>query len=250
MQMASGSSTMSSINSCKTYIQLWFCSQRHISNHIRGSLFQIITFIKLTASREGGTAVAVRKGSLCNQVDLSPLISTEATGVCKPTGHSEVLLLAVFKSPGHAWNDADITELLNFRHKSLPEGDFNAEHLFWNRVVFHPSGAKLQNLLHIVTFFWLCDYRRGMDELMNLLTTCIHHSELHFIDRYTQTNVLSLLQSPLAVSWQRLLPREILQLPAVRSSSHGRPCRTASQLTTQLSPLHTSLLVFSSQDIN
>jgi hypothetical protein len=29
---------------------------------------------------------------------------------------------------------------------------------------------------------------------------------------HTQTNVLSALQSPLAVSWQRLLPREILQL--------------------------------------
>jgi hypothetical protein len=42
----------------------------------------------------------------------------------------------------------------------------------------------------------------------------------------TQTSVLSLLQSPLAVSWQRLLPREILQLPALRSSWHSRPCTT------------------------
>jgi hypothetical protein len=30
-----------------------------------------------------------------------------------------VLIAAVCKSPGNAWNDADITELLNFRHKSL-----------------------------------------------------------------------------------------------------------------------------------
>jgi hypothetical protein len=43
---------------------------------------------------------------------------------------------------------------------------------------------------------------------MNLLTTCIHHSELQFINlthTHTHTNVLSLLYSPLAVSYQRLL---------------------------------------------
>jgi hypothetical protein len=42
----------------------------------------------------------------------------------------------------------------------------------------------------------------------------------------TRTSVLSLLQSPLAVSWQHLLLRRILQLPAVRSSWHSRLCRT------------------------
>jgi hypothetical protein len=50
----------------------------------------------------------------------------------------------------------------------------------------------------------------------------------------TYISVLSLLQSPLAVSWQRLLPREILQLPALRFPCHSRPCRTLYQLTTQL----------------
>jgi hypothetical protein len=28
----------------------------------------------------------------------------------------------------------------------------------------------------------VCDYRRGMDWIFVLLTTCIHHSELHFTD--------------------------------------------------------------------
>jgi hypothetical protein len=61
------------------------------------------------------------------------------------------------------------------------------------------------------------------------------HSELHFTDHWhTQTSVLSLLQSPLAVSWQWLLPREILQFPALRSSCHSRPWRTLCQLPTQL----------------
>jgi hypothetical protein len=31
-------------------VALWLCSQRHISDPMRGSLFQIITFIGLTAS--------------------------------------------------------------------------------------------------------------------------------------------------------------------------------------------------------
>jgi hypothetical protein len=42
----------------------------------------------------------------------------------------------------------------------------------------------------------------------------------------TQTSIFSRLQRPLAVSWQLLLPREILQLPALRSSRHSCPCRT------------------------
>jgi hypothetical protein len=62
--------------------------------------------------RKGGTAVAVRKGIPHNHVDLPPLVSVEATGVCIPIGNSEVLLEAVYKSPGRAWSDADIIELL------------------------------------------------------------------------------------------------------------------------------------------
>jgi hypothetical protein len=31
---------------------MWLCSQRHISNPMRGSIFLIITFIVLAASRE------------------------------------------------------------------------------------------------------------------------------------------------------------------------------------------------------
>jgi hypothetical protein len=39
------------------------------------------------------------------------------------------------------------------------------------------------------------------------------NSTLHTTD--TQTSILSLLQIPLSVSWQRFLPRETLQLPAL-----------------------------------
>jgi hypothetical protein len=85
---------------------------------MRGSLSQ--------TGRKGGTAVAVRKGIPHNHVDLPPLVSVEATGVCIPVGNSEVLLAAAYKSPGNARRDADITELLNFRCRSILAGDLNA----------------------------------------------------------------------------------------------------------------------------
>jgi hypothetical protein len=64
-----------------------------------------------------------------------------------PIGNINVLLAAVYKSPGHAWNDADITELLSFRHKLLLAGDLNAKQPLWNSVDSNTSEAKLLNLL-------------------------------------------------------------------------------------------------------
>jgi hypothetical protein len=56
-----------------------------------------------------------------------------------------------------------------------------------------------------VKFWGVCDYRRGMDWILDLLITCVHHSELHFIVHWhTETSDLSLSQSPLAVSWQQI----------------------------------------------
>jgi hypothetical protein len=67
---------------------------------------------------------------------------------------------------------------------------------------------------YIVTNLGCVTYRLGMNWILDLLTTCIHHSELHFTDHWhTQTNVRSLLHPPLAVSYELLLPREILQPP-------------------------------------
>jgi hypothetical protein len=86
-----------------------------------------------------------------NHAYLPPLVSIEATGVCIPI-NSEVLLVTVCKSSGHAWNDADITELLSFIRKSILAGDLNAKHPFWNSVVCNPLGAKLLSLLHVNEF--------------------------------------------------------------------------------------------------
>jgi hypothetical protein len=53
------------------------------------------------------------------------MVSVEDTGVCIPIGNSEVILAAVYKSPGHAWNIADTIQLLSFIHKLLLGGDLN-----------------------------------------------------------------------------------------------------------------------------
>jgi hypothetical protein len=95
--------------------------------------------------RKDGTAVVERKRIPHNHVDLSLLAAIEATGVCIPIGNSEVLLSAVCMSPRHAWNDADIIELLSFIQKSVLAGDLNAKHPFWSSIVFKSSGGKLLN---------------------------------------------------------------------------------------------------------
>jgi hypothetical protein len=74
------------------------------------------------------------------------LVYVEATGVFIPIGNQEILLAAVYKSPGRNWNDADITELLSFRHKCILAGDLNAKHPSWNSVVSNLSGEKLLQL--------------------------------------------------------------------------------------------------------
>jgi hypothetical protein len=136
-----GGSVMSSVNSYGTHVQMWLWSQRHISNpHER---FFIPNYHLYQTDHFPG-----RKGIPHNPVDLPP-ISIEAMGVCIPTGNSEVLLATVCKSPGHAWNDADINELLSCRYKLLLAGDLNAKYPFWNSIVSNPSGAKLPNLLHM-----------------------------------------------------------------------------------------------------
>jgi hypothetical protein len=76
-------------------------SETHLKPHERFSI-QNYHFYRndRQSGRKGGTAVAVKKGIPQNHVDLPPLISVEATGVCIPIGNREVLLAAVYKSLG------------------------------------------------------------------------------------------------------------------------------------------------------
>jgi hypothetical protein len=68
--------------------------------------------------------------------------------VCIPNSNIEALLAVIYKSPGHAWKDADIIELVKFGHKSLLAGDVKPKGLFGNNIVSDYSVAKVLNLLH------------------------------------------------------------------------------------------------------
>jgi hypothetical protein len=96
---------------------------------------------------KGGLAVAVRRRSPYNNIDLSSPFSAEATGFCIPIGNSGLLLASAYKPAGRAWINADITNLLSFRRKSILAGDHNAKQLFWNL-----SGDKLMALFDLGEF--------------------------------------------------------------------------------------------------
>jgi hypothetical protein len=72
---------------------------------MRGSLFQITTFIEPTATRAENVELPLRleeADAPHKHVDLTSLVTVEATGVCIPTGTSEVLLASLYKSPVRA----------------------------------------------------------------------------------------------------------------------------------------------------
>jgi exonuclease III len=108
-------------------------TETHLKPHMRFYIpnYHIYRNDRLDGNK-GGIAVAVKKGIPHTYVDLPPLISFEATGVSILTGHTEMLLASVYKSSLRAWRDADITELLNLRKKSILAGDLNAKHPVWN----------------------------------------------------------------------------------------------------------------------
>jgi hypothetical protein len=83
---------------------------------------------------------------------LPPLVSVESAGACIPIDNSKILLAAVYKSPGRVWIDADIIELLSFRHKSIFSGDLDVKHPVWNSAVSDPSGQILLYLLDVNEF--------------------------------------------------------------------------------------------------
>jgi hypothetical protein len=134
-------------------IDVTLFSETHLKPHER---FYIPNYQVYRTDRfpgiKGRTAVAVKKGISHSHVHLPPLNSLEATGVCITIGNSELLLAAVYKSPGRAWRDADIIELLNFRRKSVLAGDLNAKHPFWNSSVSNHSGKKLLDLFNTNDF--------------------------------------------------------------------------------------------------
>jgi exonuclease III len=135
------------------HIDVALLSETHLKPHERFFIPNYHTYrTDRFPGRKGGTAVAVRRGIPHNHVDLPPLVSIEATGVCIPNGNNEILLASVYKSQSRAWTDADIMKFLSFRRKSILAGDLNAKHQFWNSAVSNPSGEKLLKLFDVNEF--------------------------------------------------------------------------------------------------
>jgi hypothetical protein len=113
--MTFGDSAMNSENTYKIYVQIWLCSQRHILNTMKCSLFQMMTFIELTPTPdERGNCRCSEKRHFLQPCRPNPALSIEL--------QESALWLVIVKcylqqSSGHAWKDADSTELLKFRHK-------------------------------------------------------------------------------------------------------------------------------------
>jgi hypothetical protein len=120
------------------YVYVALFSETHLKPHER-LFISNYNFYRTDRhpGRKGGNAVAVGKGVPHSYVDLPLLLSVKVTGVCIPIGNSEVLLASFYTriSPGRAWSDADIAELLRIRRKSVYAGDLNAKHPFWNNAV-------------------------------------------------------------------------------------------------------------------
>jgi hypothetical protein len=155
-------------------------SETHLKPHERFFIANY-NFYRIDSypNRKGGTANAVRKGILHNLVDLPSLVSVEATGVCIPIGNNEVLLAALYKSPGKAWSDPDHTELLSIRRKSILAGDLNAKHPFWNSAVSNPSGEKVLQLFHVNQFeisALKCPTHYSPAGIGDVLDIVVHHN--------------------------------------------------------------------------
>jgi hypothetical protein len=118
---------------------MWPCFQRHLKPH-QGFFIPNFHIYRNDRyqGRKGGTAITVRKGIPHSHIDLSPLVSLEATGVCIPVRNDVVLLAAVYKSPGRPWSDADIIELLDIKSKTVLAGDLNTKHQCGNGAVSNP----------------------------------------------------------------------------------------------------------------
>jgi hypothetical protein len=120
---------------------------------MRGSLFKIAMFIGPTASRAENAELPLQleKASLTH-VDLPARVLVEGTGNCIPIVNSELMLAAVYKSPGCARNDASIIELVDLQNNSFLAGDLNAKPTFWNRADSYTSGETLLDLFDVNEF--------------------------------------------------------------------------------------------------
>jgi hypothetical protein len=112
--------------------------------------------------------------------------------------------------------------------------------------VIHFVISKLFQVVHtVLSRIYVCDYRRGLNWWMDLLTTYTHNSEPQVITAPSLIpTILKLPKHPLslfqpavsspAVPWQWLLTVKMLQLRELKFYLYSLPSRTAQQLTFSL----------------
>jgi hypothetical protein len=85
------------------------------------------------------------------------------------------LLASLYKSAGRAWSDADNTELLSFKRKSILTDDLNAKHPFWNSAVSKSSGDEILRLFDANQFEISapqCPTKYSQREMVTCLILC------------------------------------------------------------------------------
>jgi hypothetical protein len=188
---------------------MWLCSQRHLKPHERFfspnfPYYQTDSFL----GKKDSNAVAIRKGIPHNHVDIPPLVSAEATGVCIPIGNFKLLLVTC-----DTCRDVDIIYLLRFRNKSVLAGCLNAKHPVWNSAVSNPSGKKLLDLFDVTDCeisALQCSTHYSPDRNSDILDTVDHHNV-----RLSEVIVCDVLDSdhlPIVFHILDLLKQEIFQI--------------------------------------
>jgi hypothetical protein len=78
-------------------IEVTLFSETHLKPHVRFNIRSYDIYQPdCEDGHKGGTAIAVKKGIPHACVDLPPLLSAAATGVCMLTGNTEIFLAPVY----------------------------------------------------------------------------------------------------------------------------------------------------------
>jgi hypothetical protein len=86
-------------------VSYWVCAEKIQGEQTGETMIFIGLTVKMCTKAE--LLLQLKKGISHTCVNLPPLLSVEAIGVCIPTGYNEMFCAAVYKSPQRLWSDTD-----------------------------------------------------------------------------------------------------------------------------------------------
>lgn len=89
----------------------------------------------------GGTAILIHRRIPHKQVCLNTTMSS--TSIIISSGSHQIRVSSVYKSPNHALDPLDLTELTTGSDWFIAAGDFNAKHPLWNSRLTNTAGTVL-----------------------------------------------------------------------------------------------------------